>query len=132
MPGISYSRYDLLPIQIRSSYSFPIQPSTTDIMAKHIVPIDWQNEQCTSFSTTRSEFFQMRDRLRLTNKKYKSIKLKTAHHYWKFCFGDEIPFQSPLPSLEMDEQQQASNPLPTMSKMISLTQVEALNFELYL
>jgi len=65
----------------------------------------------------------MRDRLRITDKKYKNAKLKTADNYWKFCFGNDIPFQSPLSSLETDDQQQIQNPLPTMAKMITLTQV---------
>jgi hypothetical protein len=60
----------------------------------------------------------MRDRLRLINKNYKVAKLKNANNYWKFCFGNDIPFQSPLSSLEF-----AENLLPTMTKMITLTQV---------
>ena len=65
----------------------------------------------------------MRDRLRKIDKKYKVAKLKNANNYWKFCFGNDIPYQSPLSSLEIDEQQQTQNPLPTMTKMITLTQV---------
>ena len=68
----------------------------------------------------------MRDKLRLKTKKGKSEKLKNATHYWKFCFGNDIPYQSPLSSLETDEQ--TSNPLPTMTKMITLTQVRFLRF----
>ncbi len=65
----------------------------------------------------------MRDRLRITDKKYKVAKLKNATNYWKFCFGNDIPYQSPLSSLEVDDQQQIQNLLPTMTKMITLTQV---------
>jgi len=65
----------------------------------------------------------MRDRLRITDKKYKVAKLKNAINYWKFCFGNDIPYQSPLSSLEVDDQQQIQNLLPTMTKMITLTQV---------
>ncbi|UJR15183.1 hypothetical protein I4U23_002144 [Adineta vaga] len=100
--------------------------STTDSASqettKHFVPIDWQNEQCRIFSEVRNDFFDMRDRIRAGNKKYKNTKLKSANHYWKFCFGDDIPFQSPLSSLETDEQQQIQNPFPTMTKMSILTQ----------
>ncbi|CAF0841668.1 unnamed protein product [Adineta steineri] len=96
--------------------------TTSDIPIKHIVSIDWQNEQCKLFSDVRNDFFQMRDRLRIANKKYKNAKLKSANNYWKFCFGDDTPFQSPLPSLEIDDQQQTQNSLPTMTKMITLTQ----------
>jgi hypothetical protein len=59
----------------------------------------------------------MRDRLRSTNNNYKVAKLKNANNYWKFCFGDNIPYQS----LQTDDQ--IENPLPTMTKMITLTQV---------
>jgi len=62
----------------------------------------------------------MRDRLRIIDKKYKVAKLKNANNYWKFCFGNDIPFQS---SLEFNDQQQIQSPLPTMTKMITLTQV---------
>jgi hypothetical protein len=65
----------------------------------------------------------MRDRLRITDKKYKVAKLKNATNYWIFCFGNDIPYQSPLSSLEVDDQQQIQNLLPTMTKMITLTQV---------
>jgi hypothetical protein len=60
----------------------------------------------------------MRDRLRITNKKYKIVKLKNANNYWTFCFGDDIPYQSSLTSLE-----ETQNLFPTMTKMITLTQV---------
>ena len=85
--------------------------------------MDWQNKECRTFSEVRNSFFEMRDRLRAGNKKYKNTKLKTANHYWKFCFGDEVPFQSPLSSLEADEQQQMQNLFPTITKMSILTQV---------
>jgi hypothetical protein len=62
----------------------------------------------------------MRDRLRITDRKYQVARLKNANQFWKFCFGNEIPFQS---SLEIDNQQ-TENSLPTMTKMITLTQVE--------
>lgn len=103
------------------NFSFDIQSSTTSNTNQtitHIVSIDWQNEQCKSFSDIRNDYFPMRDRLRLTDKKYKSIRLKNANNYWKFCFGDDIPYQS---SLEINDQTQ--NQFPTMMKMISLTQV---------
>ncbi|CAF0975316.1 unnamed protein product [Adineta ricciae] len=96
--------------------------STANPTAKYVVPMDWQNEECRTFSEVRNSFFEMRDRLRAANKKYKNTKLKTANHYWKFCFGDEIPFQSPLSSLEADEQQQMQNSFPTITKMSILTQ----------
>jgi hypothetical protein len=72
----------------------------------------------------------MRDRLRILDKKYKSAKLKNANNYWKFCFGNDIPYQSPLSSLETDEQ--IENPLPTMTKMITLTQVRFKIFPKFL
>ncbi len=59
----------------------------------------------------------MRDRLRIIDKSYKVAKLINANHFWKFCFGNEIPFQSPLSSLKIED------PIPTMKKMITLTQV---------
>ncbi|CAF1067196.1 unnamed protein product [Rotaria sp. Silwood1] len=93
-----------------------------DVPIKHIISNDWQNEQCLAFSNVRNDFFQMRDQLRIINKKYRIVKLKNINDYWKFCFGNDIPFQSPLSSLEIDEQLQIQNPLPTMTKMISLTQ----------
>jgi hypothetical protein len=74
----------------------------------------------------------MRDRLRITDKKYKNAKLKTADNYWKFCFGNDIPFQSPLSSLETDDQQQIQNPLPTMAKMITLTQVKFIKLAFFI
>jgi hypothetical protein len=85
--------------------------------------MDWQNEQSGTFSTIRNDYFLMRDRLRSKDKKSKGAKLKNANNYWKFCFGNDIPFQSPLSSFETDDQQQIQNPLPTMTKMITLTQV---------
>jgi hypothetical protein len=97
--------------------------SDSTVTTQHMVSIDWQSEQCQAFSNIRNDFFQMRDRLRATDKNYKVAKLKTANHFWKFCFGDEIPFQSPLSSLETTDQEQTQNPLPTMKKMITLTQV---------
>ncbi|CAF3678061.1 unnamed protein product [Rotaria sp. Silwood1] len=104
-----------------------------DVPIKHIISNDWQNEQCLAFSNVRNDFFQMRDQLRIINKKYRIVKLKNINDYWKFCFGNDIPFQSPLSSLEIDEQLQIQNPLPTMTKMISLTQPqlhELLQYEI--
>ncbi len=95
-------------------------PSSSIVITKHIVSIDWQNEQCQTFSNIRNDFFQMRDRLRIIDKNYKVAKLINANHFWKFCFGNEIPFQSTLSSLEIEQTQ---NLLPTMKKMITLTQV---------
>lgn len=83
--------------------------------------MEWQNEQCTSFSGIRDDYFQARDRLRKTDKNYKMAKLKSASNYWKFCFGPDIPFLSPLPSVEQDEQ--AQNHLPTITRMMTLNQV---------
>ena len=91
------------------------------VMNKHTVSLDWQNEQCQVFSDVRNDYFQMRDRLRKSDRNYKSTKLKNGNSFWKFCFGDEIPLQSSLPTLGVEDQQ--SNLLPTMTKMITLTQV---------
>ncbi|CAF1057650.1 unnamed protein product [Rotaria sordida] len=93
-----------------------------NITTKHIVSNDWQNEQCLTFSNVRNDFFQMRDRLRIIDKKYRIAKLKNVNDYWKFCFGNNIPFQSSLSSLEIDDQSKIQNPLPTMTTMITLTQ----------
>ena len=94
------------------------------ISVKHNVPVEWQNEQCASFSNVRNDFFQMRDRLRRTDKNYKVAELKKANDYWIFCFGHDIPFLSSLSSLETNDQIQIQNLLPTMKRMITLTQVE--------
>lgn len=91
------------------------------VMNKHTVSLDWQTEQCQAFSDVRNDYFLMRDRLRKNDRNYKSMKLKNGNGFWKFCFGNEIPFQSSLPILEVEDQQ--SNLLPTMKKMITLTQV---------
>ena len=85
--------------------------------SKHIVSMDWQNEQCQAFSNVRNDYFLMRDRLRKNDRNYKMAKLKNATAYWKFCFGTDIPFQSSLTTFEMNDL------LPTMTKMITLTQV---------
>ena len=66
----------------------------------------------------------MRDRLRTTDKKYRVARLRNANDYWKFCFGTDIPFQSPLSCLETEDPSKTESPLPTMTKMITLTQVE--------
>ena len=55
----------------------------------------------------RNDFFRIRDQLRIINTEYKSIKFKTANDYWKFCFGDNIPYhQTSLLSFETNNQGQ--------------------------
>lgn len=95
--------------------------SSSTVMNKHTVSLEWQNEQCQAFSDVRNDYFQMRDRLRKLNRNSKATKLKNTNHFWKFCFGNDIPFQSSLPTLELQDHQ--STLLPTMMKMITLTQV---------
>ncbi|CAF0828582.1 unnamed protein product, partial [Didymodactylos carnosus] len=92
------------------------------------ISTEWQNEQCKMFSNTRNQFYLMRDKLR-SKKNFKITKLKNINSYWKFCFGDNVPVQSIL-SLDTFEKYTV---LPTMSKMISLTQPqthELLQYEI--
>lgn len=63
----------------------------------------------------------MRDRFRLTANKSRSVKLRNTNDYWKFCFGNDIPFQSSLSVLENETKTDES--LPTIRKMMNLTQV---------
>jgi len=65
----------------------------------------------------------MRDRLRTKNSKYKTLKLRNANQYWKFCFEEQQPVQ--IDDFNLDQQEQIQNPLPTMTKMITLTQVKS-------
>lgn len=91
--------------------------------AKHLVSIDWQKEQCNEFSNVRNDFFKMRDRLRTNSKSnFRATRLRSANNYWTLCFGNDIPFQS---SLSLDDQLNEQSSLPTMTKMISLSQVRS-------
>ncbi|CAF3635227.1 unnamed protein product [Rotaria sp. Silwood1] len=52
-----------------------------DVPIKHIISNDWQNEQCLAFSNVRNDFFQMRDQLRIINKKYRIPQLHELLQY---------------------------------------------------
>ncbi|CAF3609487.1 unnamed protein product, partial [Rotaria sp. Silwood2] len=110
---------------------FSSTDTVSNVITKHIVSNDWQNEQCLEFSNVRNDFILMRDRLRITDKKYRVAKLKNINDYWKFCFGNDISFQFPLSPLETDDQSKTQNSLPTMTKMITLTQVEFFEKKLF-
>ena len=97
--------------------------TTTGVALDHSVSMDWQNEQCASFSDVRNAYFPMRDRLRRKHKSFRTAKLKSPMNYWKFCFGPDVPFQSALSALDGDDSPSAPIPLPTMTKIIVLTQV---------
>ncbi|CAF3309817.1 unnamed protein product [Rotaria socialis] len=92
--------------------------TSSNVTEKHIVSTEWQNEQSLSFSNVRNDYFQMRDRLRARTKKTSAPRLRTANDYWKFCFDDN----SQLSFLETDDQSDTQHPLPTMAKMIILSQ----------
>ncbi|CAF3983748.1 unnamed protein product [Rotaria magnacalcarata] len=92
--------------------------TSSNVTEKHIVSTEWQNEQSLSFSNVRNDYFQMRDRLRARTKKNPAPRLRTANDYWKFCFDDNIQ----LSFLETDDQSDTQHPLPTMAKMIILSQ----------